>query len=549
MKKSLLLLMLVLLVSLTLVACGGGGEEAPAEDPATSEDGGTETPAEATAEDKHLIIAVDPDYESFDPALAYEVYAQFILHAVYDNLFEFRDNQENLELAAATEYNVSEDGTIYTFNMRDDMVFSSGNPVTSADLKWSVERAINLQGNGAFLADGITGIETPDDYTIIFNLSAPDPSFPTKLSYNIFSIVDSKVAMENGATNAEDAASADTAKTWFDNNSAGSGPYVLETYTPKVEVVLTRNDNYWGEPAYYDKITISTIPDSNTQVMTLQAGDIDIAINVDPEQAKLLAEDPELTIMDAQSLTVSFLLMNRDPEVGGPVADPMVQKAIRLALDYEGIQLLAGPGMITPQAPFPIGLFGSLPALDVSGYRNLDEAKQLLADAGYPDGFDAELFVPTTIAAGVDLAIMAQKIQADLAEVGINVTLVPEDITVSLETYRTGQQQLGLWYWNPDYPDNNSQLAFLPGDKVGLRANWTADMYPELAELNAQAATESDPEARAALLAQIQELMAEDTAFAMLLQHTSQYAVKSNLTGVEYIDRYKLDLKNIAPME
>jgi peptide/nickel transport system substrate-binding protein len=308
---------------------------------------------------------------------------------------------------------------------------------------------------------------------------------------------------------------------------------------------MVKNTNYWGEAPYYDKITVKSIPDATTQVMMLQRGDIDIAINVDPEQAKTLVNTPGITVKNAQSLTMSFLLMNRDPAVGGPVANPKVQKAIRLALDYQGIQAIAGPGMTTPVAPFPAGLYGSLPSRNVSGFQNVEAAKALMAEAGFAGGFTTDFYVPTTTVSGVELLLLAQKIQNDLKAIGISTNIIPEDVLISLETYRTGKQSLGLWYWNPDYPDNNSQLAFLPGQKVGLRANWSADMYPELAALADKAAVETDVAQRASLFAQIQNMMSEESAFTCLLQHTSPYAVKDTLKNADYLSQYTFDLKTI----
>ncbi|MFP3090292.1 ABC transporter substrate-binding protein [Treponema sp. TIM-1] len=530
MKKMVFLFLALLLASLS--ACKGK----PADEGEVSSGTG----------EKHLIIAANPDYESFDPGIAYEPYGSTVIHACYDNLFEFQGSLDNLVPAAAESYEISADGLTYTFKLRPNIRFVSGNPLSSADVKWSFERAINLKGNAAFMAEGITGIEAPDDSTVIVRLKETNPSFPIELTFVFFSILDSKAAAEQGATNAPDADVTDTAKTWLDTHSVGSGPYQIETYTPKVEVVLARNPNYWGPAPYYDRITISTVMDSNTQLMMLRAGDADIAFNLSAEQVKEIVGVPEITILDAQSLTTSFLLMNRDPAIGGPVADPRVQVAIRLALDYGGIQAFAGPGMTTPLAPFPVGLLGSLPSGDITGYPKVAEAKALLAAAGYADGFSTKLYVPTNTVVGVELVTLAQKLQNDLAAIGITTELVPENVTISLETYRTGQQPLGLWYWSPDYPDNNSQLAFLPGNSVGLRANWTADQNPALAALGKQAATEIDTAKRVELFTQIQQAMIEDTPFAMLLQHTSQYAVRTGLTGADYLELYLLDLKRIA---
>jgi peptide/nickel transport system substrate-binding protein len=175
----------------------------------------------------------------------------------------------------------------------------------------------------------------------------------------------------------------------------------------------------------------------------------------------------------------------------------------------------------------------------------VDEAKALMAQAGYADGFSTKLYVPTNTVEGVDLVLLAQKVQNDLRTIGIDTELVPEPIMVSLASYRDGKQSLGIWYWKPDYYENTSQLAFMPGSEVGVRAGWTAAMSPALAALGRQAATELDNGRRDALYAQIQAALIEDTPYAMLLQHSSQYAVRSGLTGIDY-NMQRLDFKRIA---
>jgi peptide/nickel transport system substrate-binding protein len=528
MKRSVLFLAFMVPV---LLFAGGSSEK--------------KTASGGEAKEKHLIVAANPDFESFDPAIAYEPFSAWIMGSCYNTLMEYDGSIDKLIPRVAESYSVSGDGLSYTFSLRKDVKFSSGNPLSSADVKWSHERVWNIRGNGSFMLGGVDKIDTPDDYTVIYRLKQVDPVFPTKLSYVTMDILDRKVAIEHGATNAENAKTADTAKTWLDNNSAGSGPYRILSYTPKVEVVLERNPNYWRTPAYYDKITLKTVTDSNAQLMMLRAGDVDIAYNLSPEQIQTLQGVQGITIMDARSLTTSFLLMNRDPGIGGPVANPKVQRAIRLALDYPGIQTIAGPRMLSPQAPFPIGLAGSLQAADVTGYPRVNEAKALLAEAGYPNGFSTKFYVPTNTVVGVDLVLLAQKVQNDLKAVGINTELVPESVNISLATYRDGKQPLGLWYWNPDYIDNASQLAFLPGNTVGLRANWKEDQNPALAALGRSAAVETDEAKRMALIGQIQRAMIEDTPFAVLLQHSSQYAIRTGLTGADY-GMLRLDFKRIA---
>ncbi len=531
-KKKLLPVIAILIVVAFLAGGCGTGEQ----------DQGEGAPTETTDEIKQLIVAVDPDYNTFDPGLAYELYGMMVLNPVYETLVHFVDTIDVPKYGIAESHEVSEDGLVYTFKLRPGINFASGNPLTSEDVKWSIERMISLDGNGAFMAKDIASIEAPDDETVIITLTEPDASFLVKLTYNAFAAIDSALAMEHGASND---AQNDTAKLWFDNNSAGSGPYMIESYDPAVEVVLVRNDNYWGEAPYYDRISLKSIADPGTQLMMLQKGDIDIAFNLGPEHVKQLSGVEGVDILSAQSMTISFLLMNRDPAVGGPMANPDVQKAVRLALDYKEIQALAGEGAVTPVAPFQIGFLGTVPPRDPNTARDVEAAQALMEQAGYPEGFSVTLEVPTVSVEGLDLPTLAQKIQNDLLDIGITTEIVTSDIMVALDPYRSGQQAFSLWYWGPDYPDPNNQLAFLPGNSVGLRANWTTEMNPELAELGRKTAVEVDPDIRAQYLEEIQMMMDDDTAFAMLLQFARQFAVRDNIEGADYIDPYRIDLRQV----
>ena len=533
MRKNYGILVAVLFVVL-LFAAGCGGSK----DVVNKQDASNGT--------KQLIVALDPDYETFDPGLAYEAYSMLVLHPVYDTLMQFEDTLDTPKYGVAESHEVSKDGLTYTFKLHKGIKFASGNPLTSKDVKWSVERSINLKGNGAFMTDGITAIETPDDNTVVFRLKEADAAFLTKLTYNAFAVVDSKLAMDNGATNASGANTADKAKLWFDTHSAGSGPYVIESYTPKVEVVLTRNKNYWGSAPYYDKVVLKSIHDPGTQLMMLEKGDIDIAFNLGPEHTKQIQDKPGIVIKKAQTMTLTFLLMNRDPKVSGPIANPDVQKAIRLALDYQGMQTMAGEGSITPVAPFQAGFLGTLPPRDPKTAQNIEKAKELMKKAGYEKGFKTTLDVATLAAEGMDLPTLAQKIQNDLHQIGIETEIKTSDVMVALDPYRKGKQPLSLWYWGPDYPDPNTQLAFLPGNSVGLRANWTAEMNPNLAELGKKAAAEVDKATRVKDLQEIQKSMDEDSAFAVLLQHARHFATRDSIKGADYIDPYKINLKNVS---
>ena len=131
-------------------------------------------------------------------------------------------------------------------------------------------------------------MEAPDDYTVVFHLTQPDSAILSKLTYSSLAVLDSQVVKENGGTDAEDASSTDTAQKYLDTTSAGSGMYVMTSYIPDQEIVLEKNENYWGESTNVDKYIIKIQPDSNTQMMTLSSGDIDVAMNMTDDTLSLI---------------------------------------------------------------------------------------------------------------------------------------------------------------------------------------------------------------------------------------------------------------------
>ena len=207
---------------------------------------------------------------------------------------------------AAASWEISDDGTVYTFTLADGITFSDGSPLTAADVVFSFNRLANLKGNPSFLADGIVSVEAPDDQTVVLTLAQPDPAILAKLVFDGFGIVNMDVVMEQGGTDAEDAATADTAEEWLNQNSAGSGPYVLESWEPGVETVLVRNENYWGEAPAMERVIFRNIPEAATQKIQLEAGDIDIAWDLTADQVAGMGDTEGVTIYQGLSDTIDL---------------------------------------------------------------------------------------------------------------------------------------------------------------------------------------------------------------------------------------------------
>ncbi len=500
----------------------------------------------AQDDEKVLVVGLSEDYHSLDPNRAYEPGGSQVHHSVYDTLVTFpSDSVDEILPNLAADWDISEDGLVYTFYLRDDVVFSNGDPLTADDVVFSFNRMKNLKDNPAFLADTIASVEAADDLTVVLTLEHPDPAILAKLIFDAFSVVNADVVREHGGTDAEDAAETDTAEDWLMNNSAGTGPYMVESYEPTVQTVLVRNPNYWGEPAYFDRIIIQNLPETSTQKLILEAGDIDIAMDVIADQLPSLRQNDAIEVFSTQSDTLIFLLCNQDPEIGGPMSDPLVQRALRYAVNYEELKFLSGEGADNPAAMVPIGFAGALdPSEGLT--RDLDQARALLAEAGYADGFTIDLEYPDFNYIGTEFGIVAQKVQADLAEVGITVNLVPQEFQVSLEAYRAGRQGFSLWLWNPDYYDTLDYVEFLPNGVVGNRANWTDENADqEILDLRDAVIVETDSATRNELFRQIQLYEQQNGPFVPLFQPGVHFAYDANLQGFAYNGQWRVDLTRL----
>ncbi len=490
-----------------------------------------------------LVVGLSEDYNSLDPGRAYEPGGAVIYHAVYDTLVTFPpDSVSEILPSLASDWSISDDGLVYTFFLRDDVTFSNGDPLTAEDVVFSINRMKNLKDNPAFLADTIASVEASDDLTVVMTLTQPDPAILAKLIFDAFSIVNAAEVQANGGTAAADASEVDTAEEWFMSHSAGTGPYVVERYEPTVQTVLVRNPNYWGEPSYFDRIIIRNLPETSTQKLALEAGDIDLAMDVIADQLPAFESNPDITVFSTQSDTLIFLLCNEDETIGGPVSNRLVQRAIRYALNYDELKFLSGAGANNPAAMVPIGFAG---ALDPSEgiHQDVEMAKSLLAEAGFADGFKIDLEYPDFNYIGTEFGIVAQKVQADLAQVGITVSLVPQEFQVSLDAYRAGEQGFSLWLWNPDYQDTLDYVEFLPAGVVGNRANWTDENADqEILDLRDAVKVETDATKRNEIFREIQLYEQQNGPFAPLFQPGVHFAYQSDLQGFNYNGQWRVDL-------
>jgi peptide/nickel transport system substrate-binding protein len=488
------------------------------------------SPGEST-----LVVGLTEDTVTLDPSAAYEFHATSIHRPIYQTLTAFPPGRvDELIPGLAESWTISDDGLVYTFTIAGGRTFSTGRTVTAKDVAFTLNRVRHLKGNPAFLLDNIASIEAVDESTVVITQLAPDPSLLAKLAFSSLGIMDSEEAKAHGATDAENAAEADTAEQWLNENSIGSGPYMLEKWEPKVETILVRNPEYAGPPAAISRVIFRTMSDAAAQKLALEAGDLDIGLDISADQVPSLKENPNLTVFEDVSDTVFFLIMNMDPAIGGPLANDLVQDAVRLATDYEGIRLLVGGAAATPVNILPVHWAYALdPSQAIQ--RDVAAARAKLAEAGFANGLTVDLEYPEFTSGGVAIGTLAQKVQADLAEAGITVNLKPGEIGPALEKYRNGESPFGLWLWGPDFIDPIDRLAFTPGGKVGLRVHWDeSNASPELMDAVNRAKVATDLADREAAFTDIQSIMLDENAFVFLVQSGTQVAYNANIEGFAY---------------
>jgi len=468
-----------------------------------------------------LVIAMDiSDAVSMDPAVAYEFTSVMVVNQLYDKLVDFEPpDLTRVVPEVAESWSYSPDGTLWTFKIRQGIKFANGDPLTAKDVEYSLRRVLILSKTAAWLLQQFIAkpedIVATDNYTLTIKLKekvAPD-LFLSVLAFTTSAIVNPREAEAHASGN-------DMGSGWLTDHSAGSGPYILEKWDRNSEIVLRANPNYWRGPPSIKTIIIKHVPEPATQMLLLQKGDVDIAFGLTIDQIQQLKNVKGIRILEYPVLQLAYIGMNVNNTY---LSNEKVRTAIKYAIDYDGIirDILKG-GAMKVQTIIPYPLLGFNPATPY--YRDVNKAKQLLAEAGYPNGFDIELAYP---AGAHPQEEIAQKIQRDLAEVGIRVTLRPMAAAEMYQKYRQQSLQLVLAGWGSDYPDpDNNAKAF--GDyrikQLAWRNMWYDDKVADLVE---KAYKELDRSTREALYKQITDYILEHGPYAVLYQVVQYVAMRT----------------------
>ena len=488
-----------------------------------------ETPADTLIQ----AWAID-DVISLDPAEIFEFTASEIAGNSYEGLIGY-DPMDVTKIFGkiAESWEVADDGMSISFKIREGRQFASGNPITAEDVVFSLTRAVKLDKSPAFILTqfGLTP-ENVDEMVVQTGPMSVDFKMdkayaPTLVLYCLTAtvgfVVDKKLVMEHEADG-------DFGYEWLKVNYAGSGPFTIREWRANEVVVMERNENYSGDKPAMARVIYRHIPEGATQRLLLEQGDIDIARSLGAEEIDAVRSNPDIKIQEGPKGSIYYLGLNQKNE---NLAKPQVRQAMKYLVDYAAIADTIMKGKVTVhQAFLPDGFLGALN--DTPFALDVDKAKELLAEAGLPDGFTVTMDTRNT----PEITGIAQAIQQTMASAGITMELIPGDGQQTLTKYRERNHDIYIGRWGPDYqdphtnadtfarnPDNSDDAASKP---LAWRNAWD---IPEMTAKADAAVLEADADARAQMYLDLQAEHQQVSPFVIMFQEIEVSAMRSNVNG------------------
>jgi peptide/nickel transport system substrate-binding protein len=522
--------------ALALTACGSSG--------GTSSDGASDDATPGGA--KPLVISLDSSVDLLDaqawrtPAamVATGSLVEQLVEQTYDTDGLVRTGTTEVEGALAESWDVSEDGLTTTFHLRDGLAFADGTPLTARDVVWSYQRSLLGPGYvkallpfaGVASPDAVTA---PDDSTVVVTSTFASPLL-TKMEAMQPLGVFSQATGEANATPDDPWAGA-----YFRENANSSGPYTVASYDPTQQLVLEPNPSYYDQDKIANAgVTIQFVSDASQRALLLRSGEIDLAQGIPLDQVKAMEDEDGLTVVSEASNRLEYLGFNTSQP---PFDDPLVRQAVAKAVPYEDLvdQVLYG---------YANASTGVVPATmethsDDAGTfeEDLDGARDLLDEAGLPDGFSSTLYFKQSSAVESAAAVL---VQANLKEIGVDIDLKP--LTDADFTAQTGARSLPMylnnflgWGADPFY-----QMYYLAGSAAGT--NFTSYKNPDLDALLQQGAASADEATREDISAQAQKVIYDDMPFIPVYNPNWTFVVRDGVSGLTKDNTEQLRLQYLT---
>lgn len=512
MKKKLLALFLALvMVGAVLPGCGDGSKD-PGGQGNNGKTGEPVKGGEITVD-----IAQDLD-DSLDPHQTVAAGTREVLFNIFEGLVKPNSDGEMIP-AVAEKYTLSEDGTTYTFTLREGVKFHNGQTVTAEDVVYSINRCAAVpEGQekplvAAFSA--VKSVEALDEKTVAVTIAQRDLEF---ISYMTAAIIPA------------DYENQDTAP-------VGTGPFKFVSRTPQQDFVMERFEDYWGAPAWLDKVTYKICENADALVMNLNGGSIDLCAHLTSAQASQLNQN--FQVLEGTMNLVQAIYLNNQAK---PFDNQMVRQALCYAIDRQGIMDMVadGHGTAVGSSIYPAFAKYFLPELVDKYPHDVAKAKELLAQAGYPDGFDMTISVPNNYQPHMDTA---EVVAEQLREAGINVTIQPVEWSTWLDTIYNGRQfQATVVGVDAANMTARAMLERFTSDYGKNFINYNNPAYDTLFQ---QAINAQDEATQTDLYKQMETMLADTAANVYIQDLCDLVAMRQDLGGLKFYPIYVLDLSTV----
>lgn len=540
MKKIALLLALVLVFSVFATGCGASDKDSnnrgsnETTDNSNSATNDKDADKQADSADGEIVVCVGPEPDTIDPALNSAVDGATLLIHAFEGLMSLDENGVPVE-AQAESYTISDDGLTYTFKLRDGLKWSDGKPVVAEDYVYAWNRAVDPEtaADYSYMFDVIEGyeegklnVEAPDDKTIVVKLKAITPYFLELCAFPTY------FPVRKDIVEAEPDAWATKPETYI-----GNGPYIMKEWVHDSHILFEKNPNYWNADAIIpETIKFLLMSDDNAILAAFENGDILLADSMPNDEIDAWKDREEFIIQP--QLGTYYISFNTQRE---PLNDPRVRKALTLAIDREYICTQIGKAGQQPAGAFvPTGLSDADPTKEfrevggdyydpsAEAYEaNLEEAKKLLAEAGYPngEGFPTLEYLYNE---GSGHQQIAEAIQSMWKEIGVNIELASQEWNTFLNTRKNGEYDIARNGWLGDYNDPISFLDMWTTDSGNNDAQWSNKEYDELI---AKIKSSSDREERMKLMHEAEDILFEEYVLAPVYYYVDIYLKSPKLEG------------------
>lgn len=509
-----ILLMLIMAVSVALSGCSG--DKAKPESATENELPKSKKPVEGGS----IKVGISQDLDSLDPHRAVSAGTKEVLFNIYEGLVK-PDSDGNLIEALAESYEISEDAKVYTFTLREGVKFHNGDAVTAEDVKYSIDKCADTS-NGDPLVSAysiVERVEIPDEKTVEIYLSEANTEF---LAYMTTAIVPRDYEE-------------------LDTDPIGTGPFKYDSRNPQENVIIVKNEDYWGEKAHLDKVEFRVVSDADMLVTNLKGGSIDMAMRLTVSQAAELTEG--FHVEEGTMNLVQALYLNNAVE---PLNDEKVRQALCYAIDPQEIMdmIADGKGARIGTSMYP-GLKKYFDEEYSTYYeQDYEKAKALLKEAGYADGFDLEITVSAADKPHVDTA---QVIVEQLKNIGVNATIKPVEWEAWLEeVYANSKFESTVVGVDAS---NLSARAMLERFTTDGHGNFTGFSDAEYDKVFQEAIATTDEDEKVKLYKEAEGILAERAANVYIQDLANMVAISDRFDGYKFYPLYVQDMSAMYAVE